>query len=326
MLFRSDLEPNDGCDPSCHLDPGYACDATSCWLTVCGDGITEGTEQCDPGPLNDVPGCTETCEWAGGDDCTNAPSLNSFFDATENAWIWSGDTTGAANDFTGTGFCADADEPDMVIGFVAPEAGLYAIDLVMPGVDAVLYVWDATCGGSSQQLACADSVDPGGEWTSVSLTANQQIYVVVDGYGTSDVDFGPFTLTVSQIPNTEVEPNDSMATATPLVVPGAGKIASPSDVDFWSFPVTAGVPLLIATSATADGTCFVWDFTTDTYLVVYDENGVLVAENDDWDFDFWCSIVSVTPTTTGTWYAEVRMGPWAGEPELPLYFLHVIPN
>ena len=51
------------CNSDCTVKPGYACNATSCHKTVCGDGVVEGTEGCDVKPLNyDLgDGCTPLC-------------------------------------------------------------------------------------------------------------------------------------------------------------------------------------------------------------------------------------------------------------------------
>jgi len=65
------------CNSNCTVNVGWACDSTSCHQTVCGDGVVEGTEGCDPLPhdnnLGDgcTPLCTAepTCPAAGG-PCT----------------------------------------------------------------------------------------------------------------------------------------------------------------------------------------------------------------------------------------------------------------
>ncbi len=51
------------CNADCTVKPGYACNATSCHKTVCGDGVVEGTEGCDPLPSNNDlgDGCTPLC-------------------------------------------------------------------------------------------------------------------------------------------------------------------------------------------------------------------------------------------------------------------------
>jgi fibro-slime domain-containing protein len=65
------------CNSDCTVKSGWACNATGCHQTVCGDGVVEGTEGCDPLPKNNDlgDGCTPLCTAepncpAGGGPCT----------------------------------------------------------------------------------------------------------------------------------------------------------------------------------------------------------------------------------------------------------------
>ena len=51
------------CNSDCSVKPGWACNSTGCHQTVCGDGLVEGSEGCDPLPKNNDlgDGCTPTC-------------------------------------------------------------------------------------------------------------------------------------------------------------------------------------------------------------------------------------------------------------------------
>ena len=51
------------CNSDCTVKSGWACNAASCHKTVCGDGVVEGTEGCDPLPFNNDlgDGCTPLC-------------------------------------------------------------------------------------------------------------------------------------------------------------------------------------------------------------------------------------------------------------------------
>lgn len=63
------LLPNDGCGPDCRLEQDFKCldpaspanAADVCSPTVCGDGLTQGTEQCDGGNLTPYDGCDRFC-------------------------------------------------------------------------------------------------------------------------------------------------------------------------------------------------------------------------------------------------------------------------
>jgi len=53
----------DGCSPTCQLEDGFACPTpgAACEATECGDGVVEGTEDCDDGNLFIGDGCTPFC-------------------------------------------------------------------------------------------------------------------------------------------------------------------------------------------------------------------------------------------------------------------------
>jgi len=69
----------EGCNADCSVKPGWACDATDCHQTVCGDGKVEGAEGCDPAqPDHNLgDGCTPLCTAepscpAAGGPCTTS--------------------------------------------------------------------------------------------------------------------------------------------------------------------------------------------------------------------------------------------------------------
>jgi len=85
--------PVEGCDPTtCTVTPGYACDATSCHLTVCGDMVREGTEGCDDGNDNWGDGCTPDCKREP--DCSGASCTTTCGDGL----LLPGNTTEACDD------------------------------------------------------------------------------------------------------------------------------------------------------------------------------------------------------------------------------------
>jgi len=72
--------------------------------------------------------------------------------------------------------------PDLGIGFVAPEDGLYTFTTNGSDFDTVLYVLDgAACGGA--ELACDDDSGNSTQSTlSLPLSSGQEVVVMVDGY------------------------------------------------------------------------------------------------------------------------------------------------
>ncbi len=64
---KCDLGPNNGpntfCSATCTINPGWVClpGNTVCHQTVCGDGVQEGSEECDDGNLVPFDGCSPTC-------------------------------------------------------------------------------------------------------------------------------------------------------------------------------------------------------------------------------------------------------------------------
>lgn len=53
----------DGCSDTCQLEDGYVCatPGAPCTTTTCGDGVAEGTEECDDGNMQIGDGCTPFC-------------------------------------------------------------------------------------------------------------------------------------------------------------------------------------------------------------------------------------------------------------------------
>lgn len=99
--------------------------------------------------------------------------------------VSSGSTLMADNTLFGS--CGGGQASDEAFTFTAPQAGIYTIDTESSDFDTVLYVRDG-CAGT--ELACDDN--GGAAMTSrvnVTLEQDQQIVVVVDGFGLEEGDF-----------------------------------------------------------------------------------------------------------------------------------------
>ena len=114
----------------------------------------------------------------------------------------------------------------------------------------------------------------------------------------------------------DIEPNDSISTASPLG-PGLGVGTVELD-DFWSFDVVEGRTYRIRTAdtRTLDGDCSLGRL--DTTLRLYDASGTLLAENDDAPDAAPCSRIDWTATSTGTIFIRVSLSSYS-EPTIGPY-------
>ncbi len=62
---------NDGCSPTCTLEPGWTCPTVglACVAAACGDGIVAGLEECEPLAGDAGVGCSAACTIEPGYDC-----------------------------------------------------------------------------------------------------------------------------------------------------------------------------------------------------------------------------------------------------------------
>jgi hypothetical protein len=82
--------------------------------------------------------------------------------------------------------------PDVTYQFTAPSAGSYTLSLCGgASFDTLLYVLNMSCSS----LACDDDSCSPQSRLSVTLTAGEQVLIVVDGYDSNA--YGAFTLTIS---------------------------------------------------------------------------------------------------------------------------------
>ncbi|MEQ1565738.1 MAG: hypothetical protein ABMA64_08885 [Myxococcota bacterium] len=155
-------------DPDCGLDPACA--------EVCDDDVDNDGDQwvdCADAWCATETTCVQTCP-----EGVLAGPL---------PIVVSGDTLGRTADWLAG--CTFATASDETWSFVAPADGTYTV-VVEAGFDVVLTVWDG-CGGA--ELACVDDTGQLPETVELTLVADQEVLIVVDGY---EAQSGPYTLRV----------------------------------------------------------------------------------------------------------------------------------
>lgn len=209
--------------------------------------------------------------------------------------------TGASNDFTfveGTGRCDVADPfgtiipgPDHVYEFTTgpdpSDAGDYMFNLIPGGSawDGYVYIADSCppflplgCLGAASHTSSSTRQ---AEAIVVTLQEDKTYYVYVDTASFTLPD-AKYTLLVDRADAydiSEVEPNDSPGTATPLSASTNGaQVVGGTDVDEWSFAADAGDRLFAFVD---NGVAPLSEFDTELRVISVDGSTVLEFDDDD---------------------------------------------
>ncbi|MDB9525002.1 S8 family serine peptidase [Oscillatoria sp. CS-180] len=222
------------------------------------------------------------------------------------------------------------DVGDRDVDFVkinSPTAGILEIDIdsysepsISDTVDAVALIFDDQGNLLSLNDDNEGSFDP---LLQYEIAANTDYYVAVTGYGNEDFD--PFQLAsgtpgdtgdylfssrvlplnqVGTLSNDTIGGGSIQAVGIGSIVPGFigqdnGFFRGPADIDIFRFTPTQSGIVNIQT-LTFDA------FSADTFLRVFNANGVEIAANDDADFLTTGSAVNVSVTAGSTYYIGVN--------------------
>ncbi|MDQ3031669.1 MAG: hypothetical protein M3Y87_04570 [Myxococcota bacterium] len=120
--------------------------------------------------------------------------------------VFAGTTIGAGNDSSGgTTECGGEDAPDRAFRWAAPSAGTYVFDTVGSTFDTILYLRGACT--ETTTLACSDDIEVAANnlrsRTMLTMTAGQEIVVIVDGYG--DAGAGDFVVNIEPMSTTPTD-------------------------------------------------------------------------------------------------------------------------
>src|SRR5262249_2871810 len=228
-----------------------------------------------------------------------------------------GTTAGASNDyqlsgsacFTGIGQTAStAPGRDVVYSFTASSAGSYSFKVTgySSASNLVLYAASSCPTGTppitvTTCLAAANrsATSSAEEIMCLALTAGQQIFLFVDEGALTDGS--SFTIEATKC-FSEVEPNDTPATANPGVVSLEGSINPGSDIDFYSLgtPAAGSRIFAIVDGVASNSSDFDLRVTTDTDTLEYDD------ANNDLAFGSLSANVAGTIATGAPLYLRVN--------------------
>ncbi|WP_437642263.1 DUF4215 domain-containing protein [Sorangium sp. So ce854] len=304
--------------------PGCTADASGC----------TGVEVCQDGRDNDGDGSVDCgdpeCEAACADLCAAPVAL------ADPAFV-TGDTSGHA---AVEGGCAPG-APGVAYTFTATTTGFLDVVLTPTTDAALLAVLRGACDDPATELACGGaSAGPGIEnRLTVPVREGDAFHVVVTSASADQA--GAFELGVRsrvtlcgdriqdpaeecddgndepddgcsedcRLEATEVEPNDTLATANPYDEPFFATIDGPDDVDVVRVTVPSGpTALVVGTGDVTSSDCL--DGRLDTAVEILDESGALIVRREFGGVGH-CARAVAPALPAGDYYVRVtaRVGP-----------------
>lgn len=296
LLVSYDALCGDGIEEGSEAcDGGAGCDAHCNLLPVCGDGTVSGMEGCDDGNLVNGDGCSSTCQLEG------APGEVEPNDTIAQA---------STNGLTITG-------DDLRVGSigVSGDKDLYAVSVATGSVvrfETFDTVSPRDCATASTQLKLLGStgtqlkVDNVGAVASginncgalVVFLAAGTYYIQVDKPTSGTVAKYYLETTFAADKGSEVEANDTSATATPLAGADsfiAGDHMTPADTDFYAVTVPAGKSIR-AEVIEGDTTETCEALGIDSVLTLLSPSAVVLGSDND-DGRGYCSAIDGTGAT-----------------------------
>lgn len=161
-------------------------------LETCGDGgSVTMSDTVDPAATSGETDSTTDTDTGGMLTCED---IGNTVPHTED-----GDNTGSGDDIVGSCLIGGGDGAgeDVAFTWTAPADGIYRFDTDGSALDTVLILLDA-CDSGANELACND--DFGGELqsaTTLAMTQDQTIAIVVDGW--SSADLNTFSLHITEV-------------------------------------------------------------------------------------------------------------------------------
>jgi hypothetical protein len=191
----------ESCDSDTMCNLGLPSTSRVCHAGACVEGCCHQasdcpsmTPQCSAPSPNELGGCSQSGN--PGEACPGEPVTIAVADGQVDVM---GDTSVlTAGSYTGTGACnysAGTSTPEWIYHVIPAESGTLTM-LLQPvsSFDSVLYVRSGSCQSGSQIVCDDEPGDGASEIAEVPVTANQPIWIFVDGY---DGSTGMFELSLS---------------------------------------------------------------------------------------------------------------------------------
>ena len=311
----------------------------------CYDGIDtdeNGTTDC----IDPDPACAAVC----ADPCT-APKVLSDPDSTSSSNESWGIVEGAS--------CADPNGagPTAVFEVTASQTGVLQVDVdTSVPEDNVTVSVRTTCSDDSSEIVCAEDVSgdvpPNVERAKVAVTAGDTVYVLVQGYASTDE--GAFFIRVqSYVPlcgdgkvdppetcddgqmtptsgdgcsdQCQFEPTEGGNNDTPpgdaYTDPYFGEINPHSDIDVVSVNIPGpNYSMRAETFDLGDGACA--GAQIDSYISILDPSQTELASDDD-SGDTYCATVEARDLSAGNHYVQVAAAAKSDMNHTFIYYLYI---
>lgn len=289
---------------------------------VCGDGVVQGAEVCDPPdgvtcgpdcqPMPEVCGDMIDNDGNGLTDCEDdvcaadpsCPNAGLCANAVPLGTSGAGDTTGKPAVFAGS--CTGSGAPEQIFAVTPSADGILAVTL-SSAADMGLYARTA-CTDAASEIACADAHVGGvDEHLAIGVQGGVPVTIFADGYQAGEA--GPYTLTSAILPVDEVEPNDTPAEANPVASPFYGFLADGDD-DYVAVTVPGPASKIIAVVGdVGNGACGAQEM--DSEVEIYATDGVTSLAYDDDSGTGLCSQATAANLPAGAYF--VRVGTPVGD-------------
>ncbi|WP_052375862.1 DVUA0089 family protein [Chondromyces apiculatus] len=300
-------------------DGGASCTATCDRVAVCGDGYVDAPETCDDGNVDNDDGCSSVCA----------------FETTPE--IEPNNTTSEALDNL-----VHVNQTGLVSASIGAVGDVDVFAMFVPGQDRMMRIetFDATgqgCAGIATTIRILDmggtqlySDDNSGVGSCSALMVYLPegiYYLQVEEYG-NNAAIAAYTVQAREVTDggTETEVNDLLSAADGLIgsdIYVLGGHLDSEDSDYFQIDMPAGKSLRAEIVEGGAETCESGGI--DSYLVLYDATGQEVGFDDDGGREFCSRIDGIgTPATdsyashlSGTYYLQVLASPFAQDPSDP---------